>query len=404
MVTAKMIQHAPWGIGRWNAGVLPVLLLVLANVASLPLLAAEGTASFTVGHNKLEVAVWLEGVGPYPFMLDLAAERPTMDAAVAAYLNLPKDPAARLEARDAANRPVAAHVVHVKAFQFAGLPPRGAAFVAADLTPFARLLGGAVAGVFSGRELGSELAINFERNQLVLRDNASAALVSANEPRVIRLQAGQSAGPVVSGLVDGKHVWPFAIDTTFGGVMGVPERALEETGLLTAETTRLSVANPTDRAITPTGQTQIRLESLRIGGAKMLEPVCALLESTDTPRIGLGFLKHFRVTLNFEKNLIRLEPTAPGPLKDPPVVGCGLTPAHYDGRHWTVWVAKQSPAGRAGLTSGGLLLEIDGKSMEGASGAEVSKGLEMKEGGHIEVAVLQSGETRSATLIAEKLL
>jgi len=375
-----------------------LMVLLVAFVAR----AGEGPVSITWHRNAVAVSVALNGAGPYSFVLDLGAPHPVVDADVAAFLNPEKLPVPPVEAQGPSGHTVTAQVVRIERFAVGDAMARDVTFLVMDLAPFTALFGERVAGVFSGRELGAEAALDLAHRAFTVRRASEALVLDDTASNTISMLADAAGPPTVSAVLNGRHVRPLAIDTTFGATVGLPEPALTELGLLTPDTPRLTLDAPSDG--TATGHTQIRLERVRVAGAEVLEPVCAVLAPGEQPRLGLGFLRHFTATVNFDRGLLRLRPGAKPPLRDPPIVGFGLTPARCDGGEWSVWVAQGSPAARAGLASGDVLVKVDDKSVAHLSYAELAARLEAKEGDGLTVTLSRPGGPHTATLVAERLL
>jgi len=364
--------------------------------------AGEGAVSITVSRNAVGVSVALNGAGPYSFVLDLGAPHPVVDAEVAAFLNFEKLPVPAVEARGFSGEGVRADVVRIERFAVGDAMARDVRFLAMDLGPLTALFGERVSGVFSGRELGAEAAVDLAGRTLTLRRASEALVVDDRASNTVSMVEDAGGVPTVSAVLNGRHVRPVVIDTTFGGTVGVSEPALRELGLLTADTPRLTLAAPCDGVAM--GETQIRLERVRVGGAEVLEPVCVVLGPGEAPRLGLGFLRHITATVNFERGLLRLRPGAKPPLRDPGIVGFGLSPARWDGGAWRVWVAQGSPAARAGFASGDVLEKVDDQSVAPLSYGELAARLEAQEGDGVTVTLSRRGGPQTATLVAERLL
>jgi predicted aspartyl protease len=381
-----------------------VNFMIAVSVFGIVALAEEDQVTFAVVRDKIVVPVSLNGVGPYPFIWDLSAIQPVMANEVAGFLQLTPDPAARVEVRDDAGHVTTAAPVQVSEFQVGNRSFRDMPFLVMDLTPWTQLLGTPAAGLFGARVPGAEYAIDFERNLLTVRPGDSEEGLRETDPLTVRLQWNARGQPTVQALVDGNHMRRFVLDTTFGGVVGISEQTLSGMGLGTADAPRLTVEETKEGAPKPAGRTQIRLKSIRVGGAEVVDPVCMVDMPNEEARIGLGFLKHFRVTISIDKGLLCLESQGALSVKDGPVCGCGLSVGHFSEGYWSVWVAKGSPAARAGLVSGARLMEIDGKDMKGAVYAAASEPLAGAEGATVTVTVSQDGERRTVLLALEKLL
>jgi len=202
------------------------------------------------------------------------------------------------------------------------------------------------------------------------------------------------------------------LDTAFAGTLAVPERVLREAGLISNDTRRLDVMRQKDPQPSDSvpnqvssGDGQIRLSGVRIGAAEVRSPVCTLLKDDETPRVGLGFLRHFAVTVNYACRLVRLENLCPALPQDPDIVGIGLVPGSFDGRYWSVWVVSGSSAAEAGIKPGHRLVSINEREAEGLDFAGVPALLDTDEGKTVVVTLEGTdGSTKTHILKSAPLL
>jgi membrane-associated protease RseP (regulator of RpoE activity) len=378
-------------------------------VALAPLLAdaQEGATTFSVVRDKILAPVWVNGAGPYPFILDLGIKHPVLSRTVGDALGLKPSPTEQGQG--------IALAVEIQELRIDKAASKPLQVLMMDLSPFKTTLGTEVAGIFSGREIGDELRLDFAANALTVRQLSGEGSLPT-DTRSVRLRLDENNQPVVSVLLDGKHVRSFLVDTTLGGALGMPEQALRDLGLLTDDTPHLAVENLStgDANSQPLSEKmQIRLKSVRVGSAEVQDPVCSVLPSAESPRLGLEFLKNFGTIFDFEEKLLRLEHTGKLPIVAGPIVGCGLTPARFVDGYWTVWVALDSPASKAGIQTGAILAEVNGKDLKDADYASVARKLTVEEGDVLSVTLGQAkggsegtpqGEQRTIALAAKRLL
>jgi hypothetical protein len=329
---------------------------------------ATPATSFAVVRNAVLIPVWINSVGPYPFLLDAAAQHTVVDGKAAAFIGLaaveppvriqigPSDPAPRLFPNphvDALMQmPADGLLAHVKELQIANAFTGPRDVLVMDLSGFAIHLGTPVGGILGLEPRLGELTLDFARNKVTLA-------VAAGDPPADALSFERDArgAPLVSALIDGRAVQRLVIDTAFGETMRFPASYLDKEGLLTETTPRMSLRDPASGTPVPIA---VRLSSLSVGSASIRNPLCIIQNGAD-PALGLGFLRHFRVTLNCEHNWIRLEPLGASPLQDAAVQGTGLVPLAWSGKGWTVHVAVDSPADKAGIRPGELVAAVNGE-------------------------------------------
>jgi len=374
------------------------LLLIVLFTASHPSWAADATAENTggeaavtlsVNRNVLVVPVRLNDQGPFPFILDPAMPNAVISTGIPGRLGLPQTPK-----------------VTIEQFQLGAALTKPVECDVADLSQFAQLLGEPVAGVFSGREVCNEIHLDFERSTAYFRSGAAEEL-SADKPDVpmavpMTLQA--SAPPLVMAVLNGQHLRSVGLDFTFAGTMAVPESLLAETSPADNPPKRIEADPLPVPGPVPPGTTQARLQRVAVGATEVREPVCAVVDDTQPPCVGLGFLQRCAVTLNYPSQRVRLSPVNEAPVSDPPLIGVGVTPAQCVAGHWSVWVAKDSPAARAGLVSGAMLDSVNDRPVDGLPYAECFRILSGAEGNHVRIKAVQGDDSITVDLAAERLL
>ena len=366
-----------------------VMVLTAARSDGVSGAGASAAASFAVVRNKILLPVTINGTGPYPFILDTVAERTIVDRALATTLgHVPRamgpDSAASLlfvpESLSIADRLVPVEMMLV-----------------ADLTPLAGQLGRPVSGILCGRTLDGPITLDFAAGRV----SFDGGIPSPPAPGGVQIQLDDVSRPTVQVLINGVHIRRVVVDTMFSGVFALPESLAEETGVLAQNTVRLTVVGSGDRR---SGATHVRLDRLDVGRAKIRQPLCAILAPGSPPLLGVGFLKHFRVTLDLPGAQLVLTRGDPAPLVDAPVVGCGLSLACQEDGGWIVDVAAGSPADRAGVLPGDRLSKVNGVAMGDEPYDTVLEELGGDEGDTIDVTIMRDGRTLSFLLPFERLL
>ncbi len=351
------------------------MVLVAGSGWGLP---GEITVPVTLLHNRIIVPVWLNEVGPYPFLLDTTAPGNSVDDDTAGYLKLS---GGQPEIRTAFIAPPTdlAQVRH---------------YTVMDHNPFARFLGTPVTGILSPQSATDDICIDIPSG--TVRFGNKNGWLPTGAPDV---------QPVVHGTINGQYDCALILDTTFGGVLGVPANMLRQWQLYDADVPCLVADRPDLKTVAaPLGDAQIRLKSLKCGAAEMTDPICTVLPETERPRLGVGFLHYFRATISPSEPKLTFESVKDGPAQCPPLVGCGVTPAAFNGKYWTIWVAERSPAARAGLLSGGILTHVAGQDAAGMDYDTVQSLLKGNEGSSVNVMVLQGDTALEKALPIERLL
>lgn len=343
---------------------------------------------------RLMAKVTVDGKGPYAFLLDTCLQNPVLDTDIAAAF--PAAPqAVTPQSQDAGLPPV----VQLEGLSFAGIPPHPVLAPAISLKPIAARLGENVQGVLPLFQPGLEATLNFSDASVLWR-SLDAATLQTTDANTIVMTIDKTGAPTLPVLINGRHLLPLQIDIARAGSIGLPRRTLESLGMLKEDAPKLRTVNDGGRI-----ETQIRLETAKAAGAILNNPVCSIIEYSEEPGwIGLGFLRHFRLTFNFEFGLVRLENRAEKFFEDAPIVGCGLAPGRWDGQRWQLNVAELSPAWRAGVRTGDVLIAVGDHPIGRENADRVAARLTALEGTVIQCTVARGGAERTVEFTCERLL
>jgi hypothetical protein len=355
--------------------------------------AADYELVCTAARGRLVVPVAINGSGEYPFLLDSCLQNPVMTPEAASASGL------RQEYPSVGEAGARTPVVKVEGLSAAGIPAHALTVAVLDLAPLAARLGRPLSGVLPLYQPGLEVSVSFGDASVAWRPLDKARLEKPDH-RTVRMVIDDSGAPTLPVLVNQQRMLRLQIDLARAGACGLPRRALEDMNLLRNDTPRL-------RTITGDGQrqTQIRLQSLLAASATLNTPVCTIIEDDAEPGwVGLGFLRHFRLTLNFEYGLVRLDNARQNTFEDPPIVGCGLTPGTFDGQYWHVNVAEDSSAWNAGIRTGDVLTAVNDRPLAGESADLAASLLTGPPGTPVACTMARDGGLATVTLSYEPLL
>ena len=341
---------------------------------------------FVMPRGRVVVSVWINEVGPYPFLVDTGGALNVVDAPLAEFLGLVPD-----EDKPKAVDGLEVWKTQALSLRVAGRTVPAKTLLVADLAPLEEQLGFRVAGILGNRALPGQFVLDFGGRRFIPGKGAGEG--RATVP--LRFEGG--SGPLVAGRVN-ETAQRFVIDTSFGGVAALPRSLAEELGLLSEGTARLSLMG--GKGVP--GALQVRVPSVIVGEAKVADPLCVVDDGA--ARLGTGFLKHFRVAMDFEAGTLALIPLQEKVVEDPPVTGVGLGLNRRTNGLWSVRVAESSPAQEAGVQSGDRILKIDGHPMEGESYEGLHKRLAVEPGVLVETTVLRGTEELTFDLVAVELL
>jgi hypothetical protein len=204
-----------------------VLRLLLATLCvTLPSSTARGldtSEAFVLCRNAVLVPMWIDAAGPYPFMLDVGAQRPVVALEVAGFLRLPTAEPGRVETRDPAGLADVGEVVAGRELRCGQMIARMPRLLAMDLRPLAAPLGTRVCGIFSGRETANSLTLDFGELRFWTGDNPAGSFG-------LPMTFSDAGEPQIEVLLNGTHMQSFAIDTTSPEMISMPEARLREIG------------------------------------------------------------------------------------------------------------------------------------------------------------------------------
>ena len=360
-----------------------LIILALSPVAES---AQEYTANCESARGRLLVPVTLNGFSPYRFALDTCAQAPIIDTAVAAFIQAPN---AEQDITITGPQGTTAQttVAHVHRFEFAGMLAQPSEMGVANLAALSEQLRTRVDGLLPAHQPGFSITIDFTSRTVVWRA-LEATADNVHPPAALPMLLDVSGAPTISAQIDGGAPVPLQLDSLFPGTMGLPSAALEGMGLRPEDVPHLDTATGPN-----TRKTQIRLRSIALRKQEIKTPICSVLAETETPRVGLNLLKHFRLTLQYEYGRAWLEPAKDGLMADPPLVGSGLALRRFRQGYWDVGVAMASPAHEAGLQPGDILRAINGRSLEGMSAADLIPLLSSAPGTRMTLRISRSTES-----------
>lgn len=358
-MAARVVRARVW-LGAVGA-------IALAGVMLGSSAAAQEFQPFLFVRNRIVLPAMVNGEGPYAFLLDTAGTHTAVDRTVATHLGLSGE-TAEVDIAVCGQR------------AFAGEALTG------DLSGFAKQLGLNVAGVLGGRAMTGMLELDFAQRAALWQ---SAIVIAGEDPNRVRLETGPE-GVWVPCAVDGGAPMPAVIDTLFAGTLRLPAGRLGEG------------VEPAARLV-GAGETFARLKSVQVAAAAVRNPLCTVAEEAPSAALGVGYLRHFRVTLGLPDKFVTLAPAAGGKAEEPPVRGTGIVPARATEAGWTVDVVAGSPADEAGVQPGDVLYGVHGIGLAGAAFDRVQELLSAKAGPAVRVDLLRDGTAYALELTPKRL-
>jgi hypothetical protein len=362
----------------------PIALLLAA--LAIPAVAEEFAAAATLARGRLLVDGSIEAIGPYPFLLDTCISQGILHNGVDAYLSL-----SRLDQPENGMPKVAAP------FALGPLEAGHETFLVADLTPLAERLGSPLGGIVPAHQPGLEITLDFPGARVVWRSLDSALLLDATVPGAMPMLLDEEGAPQVQVLLAGSHLIPARLDTAYGGLLSLPEKTLRDMGMAPPE--EMLTLHPQGQ-----DQRQVLLPSVAAGPARLRPCLCDIAAPGEPARVGLAFLRHFRVTLNYEHGLLRFESDSSLDLILPAPAGTGIVPSVQRDGNWTIGVVSGSPAALAGVTPQHLLLQVNGRKAGAFDAGSLQAALNGRLGEQVTVITEYNGAQGEQVLQCAELL
>jgi len=338
---------------------------------------AESSIPVDIIRGRVAINAYINGNGPFVFLLDSALPQPVIDSGAARTLVLAPLEGAGIEMPDAEGNLVAGHTVEAVQLRLGDVPLEPMRPAAINLSPLTAILGATVSGMLDVRHLGDYVTLDLPRERLVVGGEP-------HRDEGIPLDFTSDGAIQVTAVVDGEHPVEATVDLAYGGWLSIPVDLAETRSLIGSEAPRLRVdaAEPDSVA-----SVQVRLKSLRLGPAVVEDPLLDLWPTGGRVRIGTAFLKQYSVSIDWTNKTLHIDVAGGSRVVVPPIEGTGLTLKVLEGRFWTVHVAEGSPAFRSGVRTGYRLKAVNGQSMEGAEYASAMESLSVDVGETVRVTL-----------------
>lgn len=154
----------------------------------------------------------------------------------------------------------------------------------------------------------------------------------------------------------------------------------------------------------------IRLKDITIFGVPVPDSVWNIIDAPSSSAegdgtVGFGFLKNFNITIDYEKRRVFLENWT-GKTTDEFVgeVGIGATYVKEVSGVYIYDISPESPADKAGIKEGDLLLSVDGEDLDKQDSRKIDRLLEGKPGTKVKVAISQKGAVKRFELERQLLV
>ena len=154
----------------------------------------------------------------------------------------------------------------------------------------------------------------------------------------------------------------------------------------------------------------LRLPNTTIFGVPVEDSVWDIIDRPSSSAegdgtVGFGFLKNFNILIDYDKRRVWLQNWT-GQTSDDEAGDIGINAYYDDAKKRTVIynVMPDSPAGKAGVKRGDLLVAVDGKDVENVGQRRLRTIFEGKEGTTVAVSISRNGALKTLTLTRAHLV
>lgn len=206
--------------------------------------------------------------------------------------------------------------------------------------------------------------IDFQTSRVTISDSLSRLEGLKDAMKLAFKRADAAGSPRISVGVSELDDVSLLVDLGFNGSLAIPTALLERSGDRIAPTDPVEVgqSSSTILADAPSEVHITEIRELRLGDLRLKGfPVVTGTAVSDF-HVGIEFLRHFRVTIDWLKNDLYLERRAPQESLYSDFPSYGFAPQFREGGVTVGAIWREGAAAKAGLKLGDRLVEIDGKA------------------------------------------
>lgn len=254
-------------------------------------------------------------------------------------------------------------VVSLPGVSIAGLAFRDVGAVVGWVEPPDQLACLSTAGLLGASLMQAAIwQIDFQSQRITVTDSLSNLHGLQDAMRIPFVRADAAGSPRINVGVSGKENVSLLIDLGFNGSIAIPSALLEQAGDRIADTdpTEVGQASTTVFGHKSSEVYITRLRELRLGDLALADfPVITGTAVSDF-HVGIEFLRHFRVTVDWLNDTLYLEPRGPQSALYPDFAAYGFSPQLQSGELVVSAIWRGGSADTAGLALGDRLVAIDG--------------------------------------------
>jgi len=361
---------------------------------------------FVLNSNHIYIPVSIGGSRPLSFILDTGAGMPVLDMETAKDLGLKT--VGKFEGRGVGEGTQEVNFVTLESVRLGDLFIDSVSAGTISLKPLSKYEGMPDDGIL-GYDIFSKFVVkvDYENQKLTLYEPSSFKYEGRGEILPITLEESH---PHVKAKIDGQYEGTFILDTGARSSLVLHTPFVQKHDLLSRTGKKIDVFSGIGVGGRAMGKVT-RVKNIEIGNFNIPAPVTTLSSSEKGAfasekidgNIGGGILKRFTVIFDYPNKQMFLEPNANFSYEDDfDMAGLWLTKEGDTTR--VDFVIKDSPADKAGIKEGNLVVKINGQSTKDLLLRDIRKMLQADQGKKISLIINSEGKEKNIKLKLKKLV